>query len=73
MGMWSMKHVDSVHKKEKYHNCGICDKKFSHSCDLKRHVKKVHEIGKTTQKRKRLSCNKSCSEKGELNNHTMNW
>ena len=63
-----MKHVDSIHENEDTHNCcRICDGSFFH-----KHFEKVQEIGATIQKSKSLSCNKSCSKKGELNNHTIN-
>ena len=67
-----MKLVASVHKYEDSHNCRICDKSFSHQCDLKKTCWKVHEIGTTIEKSKSPSYNKSCSKKGESKQYIIN-
>ena len=50
---------------------GVVIKVFSY-VRLKKYVEKVHKIGATIQKSKRLSCNKSWFQKAESYHHTIN-
>ena len=46
------KHVDSVHENEDSHNCSICDKSFSHKCNLKIMLKKFMRLDQPDKRAK---------------------
>ena len=48
----SMKHVDSVHENEDSCNCMVCDKSFSHKCNLKYMLKKFVRFDQPCKKQK---------------------
>ena len=37
------RHVNTIHKVEKYHKCESCGKAFSRAGNLKRHVDTIHK------------------------------
>ena len=58
-------HIESVHKGKKPFKCKICESKFGHKSDLKRHIS-VHEGIKPF---KCYSCEYECARNNYLKRH----
>ena len=66
------RHKKIVHLKMRGHGCDLCDRTFRDRCDLKKHIKRIHENIKDFMKTNSAT-KYSCEECGYVTGHITNF